>query len=267
MLRTAYPDYEIIVVDNGSKEPSLLRYLEDRAFDVRLLRDNRPFNYSQLNNDAVRNARGSVVCLLNDDIEIISEGWLNELVGQLLQPGVGLVGAKLYFPDGSIQHAGVVLGVGGVATHGFRFADGLSAHHFGHTVVSRSVSAVTAACMVVRREVWEELGGLDECLAVSYNDVDFCLRARKKGWRVVWTPFAELLHSESTSRGSDAEAHNVERARKEHMLMSERWSAELEFDPMYNPNLTLDDDCWKLSWPPRIDPSSPLIEGSARGLG
>jgi glycosyltransferase involved in cell wall biosynthesis len=251
--RTTYPDYEVLLVDNGSSDPSLLRYLAEHADKLRVLRDSRAFNYPALNNEAARQARGAVLCLLNDDVEVLTSDWLEEMVGQLLQPGVGVVGAKLYYGDGRIQHAGVVLGVGGVAAHGFRFFDNLYFGHFGHTVLARSPSAVTAACMVTRRELWDKLGGLDEeQLPVSYNDVDYCLRARHEGWRVAWTPFAELLHHESTSRGPDTNPDNVARARREHQVMLDRWGEVLGNDPAYNPNLTLDTEDYAPSWPPRF---------------
>ncbi len=250
--RTTYPNYEILVVDNGSTDLALLQYLADRAFEIRIIRDSRPFNYPGLNNAAVREAQGSVICLLNDDVEIITDNWLEEMVGQLLQPEIGIVGAKLYFGDGRIQHAGVVLGLGGVAGHGFRYFDSLYFGHFGHTVLPRMSSAVTAACMVTRRELWDELGGLDEQLAVSYNDVDYCLRAAQAGWKTAWTPFAELTHFESTSRKPDVDAANVLRARAEFDFMVDRWGEWLRQDPAYNPNLTLDHEDYQLSWPPRI---------------
>jgi len=251
-FRTRYPRYEVIVVDNGSKDHRILGYLADRADKIRLFRDDRPFNYSVLNNVAARHARGDVFCLLNDDVEVRNGDWLDEMVGPLLQPEVGIVGAKLYYGDGRIQHAGVVLGLGGIAAHSFRFFDHLFFGHFGHAVLMRQATAVTAACMVTRRELWEAVGGLDENLAVSYNDVDYCLRARAHGWRTVWTPFAELTHYESTSRGADVEARNAARAQREYAFMVDRWDGLLRADPAYNPNLTLNTEDYALSWPPRI---------------
>ncbi len=252
LFRTSYPDYEVIVVDNGSRDPGVLGYLGGRTHQFRILRDPRPFNFSALNNAAVEQARGEVLCLLNDDTEVITNGWLEELVSQLLQPGVGIAGAKLYYSDGRIQHAGVILGIGGVAGHTFRGADRLEFGHFGHAVLPRSPSAVTAACMVVRRGLWDELGGLDEALAVTYNDVDFCLRARRAGWRTVWTPTAELFHYESVSRGGDTEQTTRARARVEYQLMLDRWGDLLTQDPQYNPNLSLDSADFALAWPPRL---------------
>ncbi len=145
---------------------------------------------------------GEVVCLLNDDTEIISGEWLTEMVSQVLQPGVGAVGAKLYYDESRIQHAGVVLGVYGVAGHAFRMFDRLSPGYFGNLQLAHRMSAVTAACAVVRREAWDQVGGFDEKnLPIAFNDIDFCLRLREAGWEIVWTPYAELYHHESTSRG------------------------------------------------------------------
>jgi O-antigen biosynthesis protein len=251
--RTRYPNYEVVLVDNGSKNPVILRYLIDHADKIRVIRDDRPFNYSALNNAAAKHARGNVFCLLNDDVEVIDGEWLEEMVALLLQPDVGTVGAKLYYPDRTIQHAGVVLGIGGIAAHSFRYFDRLFFGHFGHAVLARQCTAVTAACMVTRREVWEKAGGLDEeHLAVSYNDVDYCLRTHAQGWRTVWTPDAELIHYESVSRGADADAVNVARAQREYDFMTGKWEALLRADPAYNPNLTLNTEDYALSWPPRI---------------
>jgi glycosyltransferase involved in cell wall biosynthesis/SAM-dependent methyltransferase len=253
--RTEYPRYEVILVDNGSRDPVTLRYLADRVDKLRVIRDDRPFNFSALNNTAVEHARGDVLCLLNDDVEVINEEWLDEMVAVLLQPEVGIVGAKLYYPDGRIQHAGVVLGIGGIAAHAFRYFDRLFFGHFGHAVLTRQCTAVTAACMGTRREVWEAVGGLDaDHLAVSYNDVDYCLRARAQGWRTVWTPSVELIHHESVSRGPDSDAANVVRAKREYDFMIDKWNELIQSDPAYNPNLTLNTEDYALSWPPRIGP-------------
>jgi O-antigen biosynthesis protein len=250
--RTRYQNYEVLLVDNGSRDLGLLRHLADHADKLRVLRHDQPFNFSALNNLAAAQARGDVFVLLNDDVEVLSMDWLDEMIALLLQPDVGVVGAKLYFGDRRIQHAGLVLGVGGIAAHSFRFFDHLYFGHFGHAVLPRTCSAVTAACMATRREVWEEVGGFDEELAVSFNDVDYCLRARDRGWSTVWTPFAELMHFESTSRGSDTEDDNVARADGEAEYMMDRWSALLRSDPAYNPNLTFTKEDYSPAWPPRI---------------
>lgn len=184
----------MIVVDNGSEQDGTLRYLSERAGEeperIRVIRDDGPFNYSRLNNLAVSHTAAEVICPLNDDTEVISAECLDELVGQVTQPGVGAVGAKLYYPDGTIQHAGMVLGMGGGAGHIFRGADGNDDGYRGLAAVARPASAVTGACTAVRREVWQSVCGLDEReLAVTFNDVDLCLRIYGAGWRVVWTPY------------------------------------------------------------------------------
>ena len=194
---------------------------------------------------------GEVVCLLNDDTEVISGSWLTEMVSQLLQPRVGAVGAKLYYDDGTIQHAGVVLGVGGVAGHLYRRAAGDSDGQMGRLRLAQNLSAVTAACMVTRRRIWEQLGGLESVhLAVAFNDVDFCLRLRQAGWQVVWTPAAELIHHESVSRGTEKKRRSAFAA--EERYMQERWGPALRRDPAYSPNLSLVVENGSLAWPPRV---------------
>ncbi|HXZ62183.1 MAG TPA: glycosyltransferase family 2 protein, partial [Acidimicrobiales bacterium] len=248
--RTEYPSLEVTVVDNGSTDPEVLAYLAGRN-DVTVLRDERPFNYSTLNNEAVEQATGEVVCLLNDDTEVISGSWLTEMVSQLLQPRVGAVGAKLYYDDGTIQHAGVVLGVGGVAGHLYRRAAGDSHGQMGRLRLAQNLSAVTAACMVTRRRLWEQLGGLESVhLAVAFNDVDFCLRLRQAGWQVVWTPAAELIHHESVSRGTEKKRRSAFAA--EERYIQERWGPALRRDPAYSPNLSLVVENGSLAWPPRV---------------
>lgn len=247
---TTYPNFEMIIVDNGSMGVEPLEYLRMLEGSVKVIRDEREFNYSALNNEAIRRCKGEVVCLLNDDTEVLASGWLDEMVGQLLQPGVGAVGAKLYYDDGRVQHAGILLGVHGLAAHAHRFHDRLSTGYFGRLVLPQQLSAVTAACMLVRRNAWEQIGGLDEeHLGVAFNDVDFCLRLREAGWSVVWTPYAELYHHESATRGDDqGEDRHVAEAR----YMKDRWADVLFSDPAYNPNLTIADEPFQLAWPPRV---------------
>jgi GT2 family glycosyltransferase len=250
---TTYPNFEITVVDNGSQQTSTLDYLREHEGQLTVIRDERPFNYSALNNAAVARVSGSVICLLNDDTEVISGDWLEEMVSQLLQPGVGAVGAKLYYPDGRIQHAGVILGIGGVAGHSHRLTDRLSPGYFGRLFVAQNVSAVTGACMVVRREAWAEMGGLDEeHLAVAFNDVDFAIRLGQAGWRIVWTPYAEMYHHESISRGPETVGDRVHDFPREVRYVESRWAAVLRNDPAYNPNLTLVTEDFALAWPPRV---------------
>jgi glycosyltransferase involved in cell wall biosynthesis/2-polyprenyl-3-methyl-5-hydroxy-6-metoxy-1,4-benzoquinol methylase len=253
--RTTYSNFEIVVVDNGSEHLGVLEYLRGIESSLTIIRDDGPFNYPQINNRAVERSHGEIVCLLNDDTEVLGGDWLDEMVGQVLQEGVGAVGAMLYYPSGEIQHAGVVLGIGGVAGHAFKKSDRLSVAGPGRIQLPRSLSAVTAACMVVRRETWEQVKGMDaENLPVAFNDIDLCLRIREAGWRIAWTPFAELLHHESISRGLDTEGERAARFGREIRYMKQRWGFELRNDPAYNPNLTLQYETFALAWPSRVPP-------------
>ena len=196
---SSYTNFEIIVVDNNSSEPDTFAYLNEIDSDprVRVLKYPGPFNYSAINNFAEVEARGEVLGLVNNDVEVISPGWLEELCGHALRPDIGCVGAMLYYPDNRIQHAGVVLGIRGVAGHEHRFCARGSGGYFDRLRVVREVSAVTGACLFVRRETYRAVGGLDaEAFPVTYNDVDFCMKVRGLGFRNLWTPFAELYHHE-----------------------------------------------------------------------
>jgi O-antigen biosynthesis protein len=240
--KNTYPNFEIVVVDNGSVKPETLAYFETlRARpNVRVIRDDRPFNFSALNNAAAALAQGEFVCLLNNDIEVISPDWLEELVSLAAQPGNGAVGACLWYPNNTLQHGGVVLGLGGVAGHmHYKMRRGTFGY-FGRAVAAQNVSVVTAACLVIRKSIYEEVGGLDEQFAVAFNDVDFCIRVRKAGYRNVWTPHAELYHHESATRGSDMAPEKFQRFQREVRLMENRWGDVLLHDPAYNPNLSLD---------------------------
>jgi glycosyltransferase involved in cell wall biosynthesis len=260
LSRTMYPNFDVLVIDNSSSSLDTLSYLRNYDDRLTVLRDERPFNFAQLNNYAVDRTRGEVVCLLNDDTEIISGEWLTEMVGQLVQPDVGAVGAKLYYDDGRIQHAGIVLGVYGVAGHAHRLFDRLSSGYSGHLQLAHRMSAVTAACMVVRREAWEQVHGFDEWnLPIAFNDVDLCLRLQEAGWSVVWTPYAELFHRESISRGRDDIGPRADAFKREVRYMEQRWGFDwLRRDPYYNPNLAFDAEDFSLAWPPRV----PLEPGS-----
>jgi GT2 family glycosyltransferase len=257
LAKTAYEALEVLLVDNGSDDPSTLHFMEElqeRDERVRVLRDPSPFNYSALNNMAVGHANGELICLLNNDIEVIQAGWLEEMVSQMQRPGVAAVGAKLLFGNRKIQHAGVFLGLGGVAAHGHRGFGGGERGYFGRANLAQEVSAVTAACLLVRRSAWDQVGGLDaEHLAVAFNDVDFCLRLREAGHRIVYTPFAVLLHHESVTRGDDLAPEQAERFQREEAWMHKRWGELLQDDPFYNPNLTLADSNFSLAWPPRVE--------------
>ena len=241
--KTTYKPYEIIVVDNGSRDAETLRLFESWAGDgaIRVLRDDSPFNYAALNNRAVAAARGSVVGLVNNDIEVLDGSWLDEMVAWALQPGVGCVGAKLHFPDGRLQHGGVVTGIAGAAGHRSKRALRTERGTLDDLVTVNEVSAVTAACLLVRKATYLAVGGLDEqTFAVAYNDVDFCLKVIEAGYRNIWTPFAELTHHESVSRGRDLSPRTAERFNRETLALRLRWGERLLADPFYSPNLTLE---------------------------
>jgi GT2 family glycosyltransferase len=241
LAETTYPNFEIVVVDNGSCDPAALKYLSEiaRSPQVQVLRYDRPFNYSAINNFAVGRVTGEVVCLLNNDTEVISLDWLEEMVGHLCQEKVGVVGAKLYYPDGRVQHGGDVVGPGGCANHLHQFIARDDPGYCHRAVVAQELSAVTAACMVSWRALYQRLGGLDEKhLPVAFNDVDYCLRVRQAGFKVVWTPHAELYHHESVSRGKDKSPKRMKIAEKEVAYMRRTWCEEMQCDPFYNPNFS-----------------------------
>lgn len=246
IAKTDYAAYEILIVDNGSTEPATLAWLDEvqrRDSRVRVLRDERPFNYSALNNAAVAQSRGEIIALLNNDLEIISARWLHEMVSLAVRPGTGCVGAKLYYPDGRIQHAGVVVGLGGVAGHGhLKYARGDNGY-FWRLKLRQNYSAVTAACLVMRREIFDEVGGLNEAdLVVAFNDVDLCLRVQAAGYHNVWTPWAELVHHESATRGAEDTPEKLARFKRECEYMQDRWNLPAFKDPAYNENLVLDSE-------------------------
>ncbi|MBK1672477.1 hypothetical protein CKO35_04030 [Ectothiorhodospira shaposhnikovii] len=252
--RTDYPDMEILVVDNGSDDPAVLGYLSglERQGRIKVIRDDRPFNFSALNNRAAAEAHGEVLVLLNNDVEIIQPDWLREMVGHAMRPEIGAVGARLWYPDDTLQHGGVVLGIGGVAGHAFKGLPRGRTGYFGRTSLIQNYSAVTAACLAVRREVFMEVGGLDEQhLAVAFNDIDFCIKVRDRGYRNLWTPYAELYHHESATRGYEDTPEKQRRFAGEVRVMLDRWGQGLLHDPAYNPNLSLDREDFALARMPR----------------
>ena len=254
LTRTDYEPLELIVVDNDSKEPETLALLERLASEarVRVVRHEGAFNFAALNNHAVREARGEIVVLLNNDIDVTSALWLDEMVSHALRPGIGAVGAKLLYPDGRVQHAGVVLGVGHGAGHFFHGAPGDGPGYFGFLALARRVSAVTAACMALRRSTYLEVGGLDETnLPVAFNDVDLCLRLGERGYGVVWTPHAELTHFESASRGHDTDPERLARLERDGQYLRQRWPAILDGDPYYNVNCATNQAFFEPGFPSR----------------
>ena len=229
--RTTYRNYELVVVDNESSSPQAKKYLS--ALPYRIILFNQPFNFSRMNNLAARECKGEYLLLLNDDTEVISPDWLTAMLGYAQLPEIGAVGAKLYYPHNSIQHAGVVLGMRGIAGHWLYRFPRASRGYFNSLHTVRNFSAVTAACVLIRREVFESVGGFNEELAVSYNDVDLCLRIRQAGYRIVWVPEAELYHCEFATRPKVLDPKEVD-------YMQKKWGAVMVNDPYYNPNLTLD---------------------------
>jgi GT2 family glycosyltransferase len=245
---TIYENYEILIVDNGSVEAATEQLFAELSADpvIRILPRPGPFNFSRLNNSAVREATGSIIGLVNNDIEVTHGEWLGEMVALAAPPQTGCVGAKLLYPDSRIQHAGVVLGLRGIAGHAYRFAPSDEPGYQGRLRLAHEVSAVTAACLLVRRDVYDQVGGLDESLTVAFNDVDFCLRVAAAGYLNLWTPFAELIHHESVSRGRDLTAAKAKRFADEHAIMQRRWGAALLDDPYYSPHLTRDAEDFSL---------------------
>lgn len=241
--RTDYPDLEVIVVDNGSDDPATLNYLAklDSA-RYRVLRAPGPFNFSTLNNRAAEIATGELLCLLNNDIEMLEPNWLAIMARQALQPEVGAVGARLLYPDGRIQHAGVVMGICGGAAHAHRLLYPNEEGYFRRHALPQFVSAVTAACLVVRRESFEAIGGLDEeNFAVAFNDVDLCMRLNQQGWQSLYESRATLVHHESVSRGLDHDPIGAARLASELAALKARWgTGEMgrQVDPFHHPQLS-----------------------------
>lgn len=241
---TDYPNVEVIVVDNDSQCERTLAYFDKLAEQgVKILRYPHPFNYSAINNLAVTAASGELIGLINNDIEISADqaGWLTEMVAQLLRPGVGAVGAKLQWSNGMVQHGGVVVGVNSLAAHVGNSWMNDDPGYLGINQLVRQQSAVTAACLLTTKTVWDEVGGLNAAdFAVNFNDVDYCLRVRRAGHAVIWTPFATLVHAESASRGLDIEPSKAVRSQREQQNLRLHWTNHLVVDPSYHPGLSLD---------------------------
>jgi GT2 family glycosyltransferase len=251
--KTTYANYEVIIVDNGSVEPATQTLFDSLVGPrFRVVRDDSPFNYSALNNSAARLARGELLCLMNNDIEILTPGWLEEMVSFAMRADVGCVGARLWYPDGRLQHGGCIVGLGGVAGHSHKYFPKGHPGYFRRAVLHQSFSAVTAACLLLRREIYEQVGGLDEQLVVAFNDVDFCLRVQAAGYRNVWTPYAEMNHHESASRGEEDNPEKIARFKREIDFIKARWGDTLLHDPAYSYNLTLDIEDFSYAWPPRV---------------
>ncbi len=241
---TTYENYEIILVENQSRDPKTFAYY-DRIIrkwnNIRVIRWEDSWNWSALNNYAVREAaEGDYFLFLNNDTKVITPDWIQEMLMYAQRKDVAAVGAMLYYPNDMVQHAGVIIGLGGVAGHVFHMSLRDNAGYMGRLSYPQDLSAVTGACIMIRRNVWDEIGGMDESFPIGYNDIDFCLRARRKGYQIIWTPYAELYHYESVSRGYDTTQEGKSRLKRENERFTTRWKAELDHgDPFYNPNLSL----------------------------
>jgi GT2 family glycosyltransferase len=232
--------YEIIVLDNGSTEEGTRRFLDSIGSWHRVIQCPGPFNYSAINNEGVVHASGEYVLFLNNDTEALEPAWLSTMLAQAQRPGVGAVGAKLLYPDGRIQHAGVVLGVCGVAGHAFRYLRPEDKPYHGLSELPRNCSAVTAACLLMPKKLFEQIGGFNTRLKIEYNDVDLCLRIRQHGFRIVFDPHVVLIHHENATRKSG-------RSPEDRLVMEELWGSTIkQGDPYYNPNLTTVREDWSL---------------------
>ncbi len=230
-------------MENGSIETStfeLYSKLENWE-NIGIIEWKKPFNFSAINNFAVRYAKGEIILFLNNDTEVISQDWLERMLEHVLRKEVGAVGSKLYYDNETIQHGGVVLGLGGIAGHPYRYFPKNSFGYMNRLKAIHNLSAVTGACLMTKRRVFEEVGGFDERFAFAFNDIDLCLKMREKGYLVIWTPYAELYHYESKTRGHEDTPEKQERFRREIEYFRSKWKHVLKKgDPYYNPNLTLD---------------------------
>jgi len=252
--QTYYQPVELIIVNNQSNDPATLAYLREIEKDprVKVVNYDAPFNYAAINNLGVKESKGEIVCLINNDIKVISPDWLREMVSHALRPEIGAVGAKLYYPNNKVQHAGIILGVSGIAEHAHRRFSREIVGYVARTHVIQNFSAVTGACIVLRRKVFDEVSGMDETnLAVAFNDIDFCLRIQERGYRILWTPYAELYHLESATRGFGDIQRISRRFRNEIRYMNTKWGHVIANDPYYSPNLTVKSGDFSLAFPPR----------------
>lgn len=241
LKKSSYQNFEIVLMENHSDLSVMQPVYNELCLDprVRVETWTKPFNYSEINNDAAALARGEFLLFLNNDVEVISPAWLEEMLGQFVWQEVGAVGAKLLYPDGTIQHAGIIGGIRGIAGHSHKHFPGDAPGHHGRLKSVQNLSGATAACLMVRRSVFEEVGGFDVGYPIAFNDVDLCLRIREAGHLIVWTPYAELFHFESKTRGPEDSKEKQVRSRAEIARFRARWKDVLAAgDPYYNPNLT-----------------------------
>ena len=266
--KTAYTNYELLIVDNQSDEAeaqAYIRGIEDLNLpQIQVLHFNHPFNYSAINNFAAGKAKGDYLVLLNNDTAILDGSWLDALLNHAQRSEVGIVGAKLLFPDGRIQHGGVILGLRGPADHPFIGEPINATGYGGRLMIDQQYSAVTAACMMIRKSIFEEVGGLDEkAFKVSYNDIDLCLKVRQAGYSVIWTPYAQLMHVANVSqKAEDSAKQEAKQARfaAEQRTMYQRWMPQIKADPFYNPNFRLKGSGFELESNPVFRPMLPGLK-------
>jgi len=252
--KTNYRNVEVIIVDNDSVEDETIAFLETIQTDprVKVVKHPGPFNFSTLCNIGVGHCENEITGFINNDVTVDGPDWLTEMVSHAVRPEVGAVGAKLLYPDSTVQHGGIITGIYGVAGHAHRFFPRDDSGYGDRLQLIQNVSCVTAACMVMRRSVFQDAGGFDERnLAVVFNDLDLCLRLREQGYLIVWTPYAELYHAESASRATGAAGGKTACFASEVAYMKARWGETLDNDPYYNPNLTLDGEDFGLAFPSR----------------
>jgi glycosyltransferase involved in cell wall biosynthesis len=254
LQKTNYSNYKILIVNNRSEKAETLEYFQaiQKNERVKVLEYDQPFNFSAINNFAVSQCDSDIVGLINNDIEVINDEWLSEMVSHAVLNGAGCVGAKLYYPNDTIQHGGVILWRCGIAEHLHKGFHRSRPGYFAHLMVPLNVTAVTAACLVVKRDVYLQVGGMDEALKVAYNDVDFCLKVRELGKRNIWLPYAELYHHESVSRGADDSPEKAKRLQQESEILLSKWKEKIPEDPYFNPNFSLENLNIEPAFPPRI---------------
>ena len=252
---TQYSNYELIIINNQSDDDETLEYLNEIQKEnlITLLEYNHPFNYSAINNFAAQQAKGEVLVFLNNDIEVISPDWLDEMIGLAIKPEIGAVGAMLYYPNDTIQHAGIILGMKGIAGHSYYGSPRGTIGQRGRVRLTQNLSAVTGACMAVSKEKFLSIDGFNETqLGIAYNDIDLCIRLMKAGYRNVWTPHAELYHYESLTREYENTPKKLARFKSEADYLINQWAGIIANDPAYNPNLSISSPDFSLAFPPRV---------------
>ena len=255
--KSTYRHFEIIIVENNSVEQSTFKYykrIQKKYKNIKVVTWREEFNYSKINNFGFKYAKGEQIILLNNDIEILTPDWMEQMLMYTQRCDVGATGIMLYYPDDTIQHAGVIVGLGGVAGHSHKYFNRGDYGYVSRLTITQNLSAVTAACLMLRSDVFRQVGGLDEEFAVAFNDVDLCMKIRKEGYLIVWTPYAEAYHYESKSRGLENTPEKQKRFEGEIQRFKDKWKDELtKGDPYYNPNLTLEREDFSFVKRPKSD--------------